>query len=81
MSKQNDFLLDIDNFRMARPIEINPHKHLTNFYRNQANTLTSESESVSTLDKNEMRRNSKSRLNSSSSNNTNSATNSSSLSN
>ena len=36
LSKQNDFLLDIDNFRMARPIEINPDKHLTNFYRNQA---------------------------------------------
>ena len=33
VSKSNDFLLDIDNFRMVRPIEINAHKHLSNFYR------------------------------------------------
>ena len=43
MSKQNDFLLDIDNFRMARPIEINPLKHLSNYYRNQANSPTDSS--------------------------------------
>jgi hypothetical protein len=36
VTKPNDFLLDIDNFRMARPMEINPHKHLSNFYRTQA---------------------------------------------
>jgi vacuolar protein sorting-associated protein 13D len=54
VSKQIDLLLDIDNFRIARSIEINPSKHLANFFRNQSNKEAS-SDSSDTENKNEIK--------------------------